>query len=66
MFVAVARDAPANDQAGIADRGRDREHFEAGLGRIAKSVEIKHLPVGVKECVLGVVGRGGGSDYHSG
>jgi hypothetical protein len=66
VFVAVGRDSPANDQAGITDRGRDRKHFEAGGGRIAKGVEIVHLPTDVKECVLGIIGRGGGSDHHSG
>ena len=55
MLLAVGRDSPANDEARIADRGRDGEDLEAALGKIAKRVEIKHLAVGVKECVLGVV-----------
>lgn len=66
VFVAVARESPANDQTGITDRGRDRKHFEAGGRRIAKGVEIVHLPTDVKKCVLGIIGRGGGPDHHSG
>lgn len=55
VLLAVGRDSPADDQAGITDRGRDGQDLEAALGRIAKRVEIKHLAVRVKECVLGVV-----------
>jgi hypothetical protein len=57
VLLAVGRDSPANNQAGITDRGRDGEDLEVALGKIAKSVEIKYLAVGVKECVLGVVAR---------
>ena len=58
MLLAVGRDSPANNQAGITDRGRDGEDLEVALGKIAKRIEIKNLAIGVKECVLGVVARG--------
>ena len=62
----VGRDSSANDQAGVADRFRDRQDAEVTRRKIAKRVEIKHLAVDVKEGVLGVVARERGSDNHSG
>lgn len=66
MLAAVGRDSLADDNAGIVDRPRDRKDTEVARGKIAKRVEIKHLAVGVKECVLGVVTRRRGPDNHSG
>jgi hypothetical protein len=66
VFVAVGRGSPTDDEAGITDRSRDGEDLEAALGKIAKRVEIEHLSVRVKERMLGVVARRGGSDNHSG
>ncbi len=66
MLVAVASDSLANDETGITDRRRDREHAEAARRKITKCVEIKDLAVGPKERVLGVVARGRRSDNHSG
>jgi len=66
MLVAVVRCPFTNDETGITDRRRDREHAEAARRKITKRVEIKHLPVGPKKRVLGVVARGRGSDNHSG
>lgn len=66
VFVAVVGDSLANNQAGIADRLRDGQDTEIALRKIAKRVEIEDLSVDVKEGVLGVVVRGGGSDDHAG
>ena len=66
MLLAIGSDPLANDEAGIANRPGHRQDLEVALGKIAQRVEIKHLAVGVKECALGVVTRGRGSDNHSG
>jgi hypothetical protein len=66
VLVAVVSDSLADDETGITDRRRDRKDAEAARRKIAKRVEIKHLAVGVKERVLGVVARRRGSDNHSG
>lgn len=66
MIVTVGRDALADDDAGIADRSRNLQDAEVACGKIAERVEIKHLAIGIKERVLGVVGSGGGTDDHAG
>jgi hypothetical protein len=66
VLVAVVSYPLANDETGITDRRRDREHAEVAPRKITKGVEIKHLAVGPKKRVLGVVARGRGSDNHSG
>ena len=58
MLIAVVSDSLANDETGITDRRRDRKDAEAARRKITKRVEIKHLAVGVKKRVLGVVARG--------
>ena len=57
MLVARVSDSLPNDDAGIVDRLRNRKDFEVALRKVAERVEIKHLAVGVKERVLGVVVR---------
>jgi hypothetical protein len=64
MFVAVVGDAFADDETGIANRGRGREDLEVALRKIAQRVEIEHLVFRVKERVRRVVVGGGGSDDH--
>jgi len=66
VTVTVGRNSLADDDAGIADRSRDFEDAEVARGKIAKRVQIEHLAIRVKEGVLGVVARGGGTDNHAG
>ena len=66
MVVTVGRDSLSDDDAGIADRPRNFKDAEVACRKIAKRVEIEHLAVRVKEGVLGVVARGGGTDNHAG
>ena len=65
MFIAIAGSSVADDDAGIADRSRDLKNAEVARGKIAKSVEIEHLAIRVKEGVLGVVARGRRTDDHT-
>lgn len=66
MLVAIGRNSLANNDAGIADRFRDREHAEIALGKVAEGIEIKYLAARVKESMLGVVAHGRGTDDHAG
>jgi hypothetical protein len=65
VLVPVGGNSLADDEAGIADRIRDRKDVEVARRKIAKPVEIKHLAIGVKERALGLVARRRGSDNHS-
>lgn len=66
MFVAVVRDSFTDDQAGVADRFGDGQDAEIALSKIAERVEIEHLPIGVKESMVGVIAGRGGTDNHAG
>jgi hypothetical protein len=65
MFFPAVGDAVANNQAGIADRFRDRQDLELGQGKVAERVEIVHLAAYIKEGMLGAVRQSGGADDHS-
>ncbi len=56
VLVAVLRNSVTDNDAGIADRTRDCQHFEIALGKIAQRVQIVHFVLDEKEGVLGVVG----------
>jgi hypothetical protein len=58
MLVAALSYPLTNDETGITDGRRDREHAEVAGRKITKRVEIKHLAIGPKKRVLGVVARG--------
>jgi hypothetical protein len=66
MLAAVGCDSLADDHTRIVDCPGHRQDAEIARRKIAKRVEIKHLAVGVKEGMLGVVARRRGSDNHSG
>ena len=67
MLIAILGDSVADDDAGIANRSRDREHFEIGLGKIAaERVEIVHFVADIKECVFGIISGHGRPDDHAG
>jgi hypothetical protein len=65
MFLPAIGDAVANDEAGIADRFRDRQDLELGQGKIAERVEIVHLAAHIKEGMLGAVSQSRRADDHS-
>jgi len=58
VFVAIGRDSVADDDAGIANRSRDRQNFETALGKIAEHVEVVHF-VDIKKSVFGIIGGHG-------
>jgi len=66
VFVAVLRQSVANDHARIADRSRDREHFELALSKVTEIVQIVHLVFDEEERVLGIIARRRRTDDHSG
>lgn len=66
MLAAVSRDSITDNDAGIVDRPRHRQDAEIARRKIAQRIEIKHLALGVKEGMLGVVACRGGSNNHSG
>lgn len=66
VFVAVLGDTIADDDAGIANRSRDRQNLELALTEIAEHVQIVHFVADVEERVLGIVARGRGPNDHSG
>ena len=66
VFVAVLRQSVANDHARIADRSRDREHFELALPKIAEVVQVVHLVLDEEERVLGIIARRRRTDDHPG
>ena len=66
VFVAILGDSVADDDAGIADRSRDRQDLEVALGKIAEHVEIVHFVTDIKERVFGIVAGGRRADDHSG
>ena len=66
MLLSVQRNTLTNNFEAIVDRTGRTQHFEIARGKIAKQVEIGHLPIGVEEGVFGIVTGGGRSDDHPG
>jgi hypothetical protein len=56
VFVAVATDSVADDDAGIANGSRYGQYFEATLAKIAEVVQIVHLVADIKKSVFGIIG----------
>lgn len=56
MLLAVESYAFANNFEAVIDCLGDNQHFEITGGKIAKQVEIVHLPIDKKEGVFGLVG----------
>jgi hypothetical protein len=65
VFIAVLGKSVANDDARIADRSRDREHFELALSKVTEIVQIVHLVFDEEERVLGIIARRRRTDDHS-
>lgn len=57
VLITVLGDSIADDNQRIADRARYGQHFEIRLGKIAEIIEVVHLVLNKKECVLGIIGR---------
>ena len=55
MLIAVGRDAFANDVQAIVNALGDSQHFEVARGKIAKQIEIVHLPIDKEKGVFGFV-----------
>lgn len=66
VFIAVLGKSVANDDARIADRSRDREHFELALSKVTEIVQIVHLVFDEEERVLGIIARRRRTDDHPG
>ena len=66
MLLSVIGRAFADDMARIADRLRRAQHFEIAQAKIAKRVEVVHLPAHEEEGVLGPVGGRRRAHDHSG
>jgi hypothetical protein len=58
VLVAFGGDSLPDDNAAIIDRFRPGQDAEIARRKIAKHVEIKHLPVRVKKSVVGAVAHG--------
>ena len=66
MFVTVVSDSFSDNYARVIDGLCHRQNLEVALRKIAKRIQVKHLAVYEKKCVLGIVARGRGADDHSG
>jgi hypothetical protein len=66
VLVAVLGNSITDDNARIANGPCNGQDFEVSLGKITEIVEIVHFVFGKKKSVLGIVGRGGGTDDHAG
>lgn len=55
MLVAVGSNTFADNLTAIIDGPCDRQYFEITCGEIAKEIEVIHLALRVKECVLGTI-----------
>jgi hypothetical protein len=58
MLVAVYCNAFTNNAAAVVDCFGDRQYFEITRGKIAKQIEIVHLPIDKEKGVFGLVGGG--------
>lgn len=66
VFFAVISDAFAGYEARVADGFCDHQNPEVALRKVAKRVEVEHLPIEIEKRVLGVIGRGRLTDDHPG
>lgn len=66
VLVTVLGQSVADDDARIADRPRDRQHFELALSKITEIVQIVHLIFDEQERVLGIVARCRRANDHAG
>ena len=66
VLVTVARDSFSNNHARIVDRLSHGKNLEAALRKIAKRIQVKHLAIHEKKCMLRVVAGGRRADDHSG
>jgi hypothetical protein len=65
VFVAIGGNSVTDDDAGIANRPRDRQDFETAPRKIAERVEVVHF-VDIKKSVFGIVGGSRRTDDHAG